>query len=186
MKTGLFGGSFDPVHCGHLIIAEWIRCELMLDSIVFMPAALSPLKTEENISSPHHRLEMLKLAVSGQSGFLISDFEIKKGGVSYTEETVEWVKTESKWRNDEIFMIIGSDSLLDLSRWKNIESWIDRITLVAAGRPKFCFSRAEEKFIEKTCLLKPPQIDISSTMIRDYVRKGRSIHFWCLKRLRII
>ena len=177
MKTGIFGGTFNPVHNGHLIISEWIRCELNLDRIVFIPAYISPLKTDQKAACSDHRLAMLKRALPDMPCYNICDYELKKGGISYTENTIEWIRTISEWRNDDLYLIIGSDSLLDLARWKNPEHWLKWVTLAVAGRSDFDFSKAEKKFLKKVCLVNTPEIEISSTTIRDFVRNGRSIRF---------
>jgi nicotinate-nucleotide adenylyltransferase len=117
MRLGVYGGSFDPVHLGHLLVAENCREQRKLDEVWFIPAATSPHKTHAAPAEAHHRLEMLKLAIGGYEPFRVSTLEIDRGGVSYTVDTLETLHAEDP--NRELFLILGADALEDLPTWKD-------------------------------------------------------------------
>ena len=116
MRLGIYGGSFDPIHYGHLLLAESCREQCRLDQIWFTPAAIPPHKLERQLTSGQHRLEMLKLATSGNEAFRVNDQEIQRGGVSYTVDTL--ADLQAKDPNRELFFLMGADSLADLHTWK--------------------------------------------------------------------
>src|SRR4051794_7218203 len=111
MKLGLLGGTFDPVHYGHMILADIARETCALDQVWFVPAAIPPHKQERAISTPADRAAMLKLAIGGNEAFALSTLELDRGGISYTVDTLEALKQEDVSR--ELFLILGSDSLVD-------------------------------------------------------------------------
>jgi nicotinate-nucleotide adenylyltransferase len=117
MRLGIFGGSFDPVHYGHLLLAESCREECRLDQVWFVPAAAAPHKRPGAVASPTQRVEMLRLATGGNEAFLVSTIEIDRGGVSYTVETLEAIRREQP--EAEIFFLMGADSLADLPTWRD-------------------------------------------------------------------
>ena len=116
MKICIFGGTFDPPHIGHLLVAQTVCEAENFDKILFMPANKPPHK--KNISGVKDRLNMLNIAIEGNPNFEISDMEIKRGGVSYTIETLKAMKSSVIEEDDELFYLIGSDSLLELNTWK--------------------------------------------------------------------
>src|SRR5262249_55888086 len=117
MRLGLFGGSFDPVHYGHLLLAETCREQCRLDAVWFVPAAVPPHKQARELSSAENRVEMLKLAIAGNEAFSVYQMEIERGGVSYTVDTLEQLHAEDPTR--ELFFLMGADSLADLPTWRN-------------------------------------------------------------------
>ncbi|MEX2138971.1 MAG: nicotinate-nucleotide adenylyltransferase [Pirellulales bacterium] len=117
MRLGVYGGSFDPVHFGHLLVAENCREQRKLDEVWFIPAATSPHKQHATPADAHHRVEMLHLAVGGHEPFRVSTVEIDRGGVSYTVDTLEQMYAEEP--NRELFLILGADALEDLPTWKD-------------------------------------------------------------------
>jgi len=122
MKTCLFGGTFDPPHFGHLIVAQTIFEAEHFDKIVFIPAHIPPHKKGQKISSLELRLEMLKIAIKDNPNFEISDIEIKRGGISYSLETIRDYKEQTELSRDELFYLIGSDSLKLFHEWENPEN----------------------------------------------------------------
>lgn len=184
MRIGLFGGSFDPVHFGHLLLAELCREHCQLDQIVFMPAATSPHKSDRAPADAKARVEMLRLAVGGHAAFTVSELEIARGGVSYTVETLESLTRESPDR--EWFFLMGGDSLADLPNWRKPERICELATPVIVARhgsPKPDVA-ALRKFVDddrlrkvEQCLVEMPRIELSSTEIRDRVAAGRSIRY---------
>ncbi len=178
MRIGLFGGTFDPIHIGHLVIAETVCSDFPLDQILFIPAATSPHKVGENLSPPEIRFEMVQSAVDSHTGLGISDIEIQKGEISYTVETIKWFREREEWLHDEFYLLIGSDSFLELSTWKDPEMILEQVHLLVASRPGFNIEKGEKRFREKATVVKAPLIDISSSEIRKRVRLGNSIRYW--------
>ena len=132
MKIGIFGGTFNPVHNGHLTIADEFINKCELDKLILIPNNVSPFKIDDDSVSAEHRLRMLNLAVQDRKNFEIDDFEIKKSGVSYTIETVEYLK--SKFPEDHLFLLIGTDQAIDIDRWKNIDEIKKLVSIVVADR----------------------------------------------------
>lgn len=168
MKIGIFGGSFNPVHTGHLIIAEYVREHCNLDKILFVPVGV-PSHRENNLLSYENRVEMLKLAIKDNSNFEIS--YIEKGISSYTFET--YLKLKKEYPNDELFEIIGEDSLAYLDKWKDYEKMIEEVDFIVFKRGNYR-AHVENKKIK---ILKNPKIDISSTLIRNSVENGLSVKY---------
>jgi nicotinate-nucleotide adenylyltransferase len=132
-RIGLFGGSFDPVHLGHLLVAQAAREELQLSRLFFIPAAQSPFKPESRPGPPAARLQMLRLALAGENWSEIDDQEIKRGGISYTIETVRDYVV--RFPGTEIFYLIGSDNVSQLSRWREAAELSRLARFVAIPRP---------------------------------------------------
>jgi len=193
----LFGGSFDPVHLGHLRIAEDIREYFSFEKIIFIPAFISPLK-ERSFAPAEKRLEMLKIAISDNPYFEISDYEIKKEGKSYTIETAIYYRNILNY--NPIF-ILGLDSILTLHKWKEPEKLlkIANFIVVQRGEERFDILKdylsknfpfatiLKDKNIqkEKTAiyLFNSRKIDISSTEIRERIKSGKSIKYLVLPQI---
>lgn len=175
-KIGILGGTFNPVHTGHLLIAEGAREVLGLDQILFVPCAVPPLKQTKNLVSVRHRLAMVKLAVKGNSSFKISTIELDRGGVSYSIDTIRELCKSSQAK---IFFIVGSDSLFQFSQWKNIHQLLDLCTLVVADRPGYKLVKGKSKILAKKTskikIIQVPTLPISSTDIRVLAKKKRSL-----------
>ena len=176
-KIGLLGGTFDPVHNGHLIISEYLREELSLDEIWFIPARIHALKKNQNISPAQIRLEMLQLAIADNPCFKINDIELQKDSVSYTVDTLRAL--EEKYRNLEpdFYFLIGMDNVNDLPRWKNPEEILSRCQMVAFGRPGFKPDESAERYLSSIQFIHVPLLEISSTLIRNRVKNGFSIRY---------
>ncbi len=178
MKIGLFGGTFDPIHFGHLIIAETVRSDFGLDRILFIPAAVSPHKAKTSLSPAPLRLTMVELALENTLYFEASDVEIKRGGFSYTVETVQWFQESDNWKGNEFYLLIGSDSLLELGTWKDPDKILGKIPILVMERPGFDSGKAEKQFQKRIVPVKVLFIDISSSEIRRRVKEGKSIRYW--------
>jgi len=194
MRIGLYGGSFDPVHMGHLQIAEIACDQLRLDRIVFLPAAQSPLKQEIVHEDPKLRIEMVRLAIGGNPRFFVDDREISRGGISYTVDTLQEITLQPVDKSDvtnqgqknEWFLIIGADSLADFPRWKSPELILKLATLAVVargGQPALDWS-VLNNFLDPNALarikgneIRMPQIEISSRDIRARVASGKSIRY---------
>ena len=134
MKIGLLGGTFDPIHIGHLIIAQEVKIQLELEKIVFMPASHPWLKADREITDAKHRLAMINLAIGTNSSFEVSTAELDRLGPTYTVDTVEAMKAESD-PADDIYFIVGSDVLAEFPRWKEPERVVTLCQIVQVGRP---------------------------------------------------
>lgn len=184
LRLGIFGGSFDPVHYGHLLLAECCREQCLLDRVRFIPAAVSPHKIGAEPVSAADRVELLKLAIGGHEHFEVSTSEIDRGGVSYTVETMAKLREQDADR--ELFFMMGADSLFDFPNWKQPAEICELCTPVVVSRPgspepdfgvlKGIVSDQRVAEIAKH-MVTMPQVDISSTEIRDRVSSGRSIRF---------
>ena len=180
MKTGLLGGTFDPVHNGHLEIARETASRLDLDGVIFIPAAQSPLKEGDAVLSGEHRMEMVRLAISGQHGFSLSGLEMDRPGLSYTVDTISQLHKELG-ADDELYFIIGCDSLEQFPRWRDPGRIIEMCRLAAVPRPG-C-SPPDPEVLEarlpgirgRLTLMDGPEVDISATVVRDRVNQGMSI-----------
>jgi len=180
MKLGVLGGTFDPIHNGHLAIADEVRSRLGLSRVLFVPAGQPWLKLERPISAAEHRVEMVRLAIAERPYCQLSTMEIERGGPSYTLDTLMELRHELG-AGDELFFIVGWDSLNDLPRWREPAAIIQLCTLVAVPRPGYPRPDLEslEKLIPglslRVILLDKPRVDISATEIRRRVAQGLPI-----------
>ncbi len=181
---GIFGGSFNPIHCGHLYIAQTAADAFDLQRIIFIPCKVSPFKTHcqpEQYVDDAHRLEMLKLGIAGHRNFELSQMEISRGGVSYSYETVLEIK--KIFPESHLSFIIGTDSLLSLSKWHKIDALLNLCDFVTVERPGVDQRLEEQNLgfsaeLSQRLLLKSVSgrlMNISSSEIREKVCEGRSI-----------
>lgn len=182
MRLGIFGGTFDPVHFGHLLLAETCRERLKLDQVRFVPAATPPHKLHHDISDGLARADMLSLAVSGYPEFVVDQRELKRKGPSYTVDTLEEFAAE--FPESTLYFLIGADSLRDLHAWRDPERITKLATLVACNRPGLPELQNEQvvewvgaEIAERILTLQMPGTDISASEMRDRVRNGRNLRF---------
>lgn len=167
MKIGILGGAFDPVHTGHLLIAQDIKEKLELDRVIFMPASRPPHK--RCVAPFALRRRMLKAAIAGHPGFVLSDIEARRPGLSYTVETLEQLR--SRHAQDELFLTIGADQFRELRTWKQPERLPGLARLIVITRP----GAHSVKGIVPARRLAVRQIEISSTEIRNRIARGLSV-----------
>ncbi len=184
MRLGVFGGSFDPVHYGHLLLAEMCREQCRLDEVWFVPAAMPPHKQHREITPAKLRVEMLQLAIGGTPGFLASTIEVERGGVSYTVDTLAEIQQQHPLA--QLFLLMGADSLHDLPTWREprricelaIPIVVRRagspIPDLAVLKPLMTVERLEEANGNQVAM---PIIDLSSSEMRRRVAAGQSIRF---------
>ena len=165
-RVGVFGGTFDPVHVGHLAIANAALEDLPLDRVIFVPARHSPLKNDGPVASARDRLAMLEASIAGEPRFAVSSIELDRQGPSYTVETLAALRPEG-----ELFLILGSDAFADFTRWKEPERIRGLATVVVAARPH---SPGVPKDIRS---LDAPLLDISSRELRARAARGRSLRY---------
>jgi nicotinate-nucleotide adenylyltransferase len=175
MKLGLFGGTFDPVHHGHLIVAEYVRERVGLDRVLFIPTMISPHKMDAAVTSPAHRFAMLREGVKSNPFFQVSDMEIERGGVSYTVDTLRLLGEENA--TDEFFLLIGADNLEEFRTWKDPGEIVRRAKLVVMNRPGFTGTPADPSLPGDIIQCPVPSIDISATEIRRRVEQGLTISY---------
>ena len=179
-KVGILGGTFDPVHNGHLAIVNEARLELELDEIIFIPAGQPWMKSDHVITAAEHRVAMLRLAISDKYGFHLSTMEIDRPGPTYTIETLRRL-SNSFVELAELYFIIGWDNLPDLPRWKDPERIIELCYLVALPRPGYflpdldALDKRIPGFLQRIIIMERPQVDVSGTEIRERVAKGLDI-----------
>lgn len=171
MKIGILGGTFNPVHFGHLILAEQVRGQLGLDKVIFVPTFLPPHKTGKAVIRASHRLEMLKLSTVYNPYFAVSDIEIERKGTSYTVDTLRKIK--SQFPAAKLFFICGSDLVAEIPRWKDVDEIYRMATFVLARRPGYGRRLSGRRFIK----ISVAQVDISSSLLRQLVAKKRSIRY---------
>jgi nicotinate-nucleotide adenylyltransferase len=170
-RIGIFGGTFDPPHKGHIAIAEQAKRQLGLDCVWFIPAYIPPHKHQHSSTSAKHRLKMIKLAVNGKKRFKISAIELKRRGISYTIDTLKAFKQQ--FPEDELVLIIGADNLAQFNSWKSPKTILQLASLAVYKRKGFnpLLNDSTIDFI----LLKGRMLRISSTEIRNRVEKGLPI-----------
>lgn len=179
MKVCLFGGTFDPPHNAHFIIAEAIRESLDLNQIVFIPAFKPPHKFETKPVTPvEHRVAMLKLCINDIPEFEYSDIEIVRGGVSYTIDTIRETKRSKGIASKDLHFLIGSDSLAEFKSWKAWESILEESQVIVARRPRFEKADIDADIIDRVKFLNLPRMEISSTEIRDRFQADRMTRFY--------
>jgi nicotinate-nucleotide adenylyltransferase len=184
MRIGVFGGTFDPVHLGHLILAEQCRELGRLDQVLFVPAARPPHKQQMAVTPFAQRVEMLSLAISGQPAFRIDELEKDRPGPSYTVETLGEIHQREP--TAELFLLIGGDTLRDLAMWHRPAEIVALATLLVTGRPGMDLASADELRARlglaaqsplRMEIVETPLIGIASSDLRRQVRLGRSIRY---------
>lgn len=182
-KIGVLGGTFDPIHLGHLYIAYEAYEKFDLDKIIFMPGGNPPHKQGKNITEANIRYEMVKEAIKDYSFFAVSKYEIDKKEFSYTFETLEYLN--NMYSSAEIYFITGADCLINLEKWKNVKKIMDLSKMVVFNRPGYSKNeiilqkeKVEQKYNNKIIYLDLLNLEISSTLIRERVSKGLYVDFF--------
>jgi nicotinate-nucleotide adenylyltransferase len=167
-RVGVFGGSFDPVHVGHLAIALAALESVPLDRVLFVPVRRSPLKDRDPLASVADRVAMLEAALVGEPRFALSRVELERDGVSYTVDTLEALRAQG-----ELFLILGSDALADLARWRRPDRISELATILVAARP----GAPEPDPVHHARAFDAPRLDISSRELRARAASGRSLRY---------
>lgn len=181
-RIGILGGTFDPIHVGHLMTAEAVRDEFGLDKVIFVPAAVPPHKMDQQVTEAKHRYLMTVLATNSNPHFDVSSVEMDRPGPSYTIDTIYELKRQYG-ENTDLFFITGADAIAEIPTWDRIEELLGLCQFIAAARPGFLpnVDNIKEYFGElgsaRIHRLETPELEISSTNIRDRVKRGFSIKY---------
>ena len=182
MRRGLLGGTFDPIHLGHLLVAEEVRDRFGLEEVGFIPTGVPWMKKQRLLSSGKHRKEMVRLAVESKPGFSVLDLELKRAGDTYTVDTLDELRSQGA-DGDELFFIMGMDSLRTLHRWKEPGRVMEMATLVAVSRPGYeevdlgPLESLVPEAASRITLMTGPLVDVSGVDIRRRVAEGRSSRY---------
>lgn len=187
-RIGVLGGSFDPIHIGHLVIAEAARCELGLGRVLFMPARAQPFKLDWTTAPPEHRLAMVQAAIAGNEAFAASRIELDRKPPSYTADTLRLLDTQADGApNPErrLFFICGADALLDMHDWYHPEVILRHATIAVADRPgcgderalRLAASELTGQFGGEVVFFDAPRLDVSSSEIRERLAGRRSVRY---------
>lgn len=190
MRIGIIGGSFNPIHIAHLIIADRFCDQVALDRCIFVPAAQSPFKINDaNLASAEHRLAMVELAIAQHPRFSASDIEIKRGGVSYTIDTIRTIQAQNP--EASVSLLIGSDQAIEFVRWRDWQSICREAQLCIVRRPFLLTPEMEQRISENLTVdgnaplwITAPLLELSSTEIRQRVAAGMSINYLTVKAVR--
>lgn len=177
-KIGLLGGTFDPIHVVHLFMGTLAAEELGLEKVIFMPAGAPPHKKRGSITPAEHRLAMARLAIRDEVRFEASDFELMRKTPSYTIDTVRHLRGMLD-PGKRLYLIMGSDSLLEVDSWKDHDELLSLVTLAVFHRPGHSLEGFRASELEKAVVLSGDGVgfDLCSSAIRERVRKGRSVHY---------
>ncbi len=190
MKTGILGGTFNPIHTGHLILADQAYSQFDLDRVLMIPSGLSYRKKDISMPSKEERFKMVSVAVSDVPFLIPSDIDVRREGYSYTADSIREIRKDAP--EDELYYIVGADTLKDLKTWKEPEVILKECVILAAVRDdsgieelKAEIEGYERDFGARIFLLNTPGIDISSTMVRQYLKEGRSVRYLLPEALRL-
>lgn len=177
-RIGIFGGTFNPIHLGHLIIAQEVLEQLGLDKIIFMPSFLPPHKRARKLANAEDRFRMVSLALNRNSYFEVSNWEIRQRKTSYTIDTLKYYKSKFG-KKALLFFIIGSDSLKELKKWKDIQGILRLVKVVVVNRPGYPLNNLPKNFIKVLI----PGIDISSSLIRRQLALKRNVDYFVTREV---
>lgn len=174
-RVGLFGGSFNPPHVGHLAVAEAARDEAALDHVLWMPAATPPHKRDDDLPAAEHRLAMTRLATADHDAFTVSDLELRRAGVSYTVDTLRALRADHP--GAAFLLLLGGDSLRQFHTWREPDAILDLAQPLVYPRPGSDLAAVDPSLRRRAILLDRPLLDLSSTDVRGLLRAGRSARY---------
>ncbi|CDX03270.1 Nicotinate-nucleotide adenylyltransferase [Desulfitobacterium hafniense] len=189
-RIGIMGGTFDPLHYGHLVAAEMARHEFALEKVIFIPTGNPPHKVGRRVTSPGDRYEMVKRAVQDNSFFEVSDLEIQRKGYSYTVDTLK--ELHELYPQHELYFITGADAFREIFTWREVQSVLSLSHFIGASRPGFDphefleeLKRDYPEFLPHMHLFDVPALAISSTDIRSRVKEGKPIRYLLPESVRL-
>jgi nicotinate-nucleotide adenylyltransferase len=172
LRIALFGGAFDPVHNAHLRVARYALKQAGLDRVIFVPTAQSPLKKHAPLASDEERVEMLELATSGEARFKVDAYEVERGGISYTIDSMRYFR--ESYPESELFWMVGADQFEQLNRWHAIDELVDLVTFMVLGRPGATLTPCDIKNL-RYMVIDAPLMEESSSDIRTLCAKGQPL-----------
>ena len=175
MKIGLYGGTYDPPHDAHIELAEWVRDNLSLDYIYFIPVGSHAFKYDYRISPPEIRYQMVEAAIQDHKYLRVSRIELDRPDISYTIDTISSFRQYEKIGTTDLYLIIGIDNLSEFHRWKDPDKVLDQVKVVVIRRSGYNDRSLLEKYRNKVTFLESPLIDISATEIREKVLNNQDI-----------
>ncbi|NTW72853.1 MAG: nicotinate-nucleotide adenylyltransferase [Eubacteriaceae bacterium] len=182
MKIGILGGTFNPIHYGHLLLAESARDRLSLDKVIFIPTGNNPYKTDDQEVDSFHRYKMTELGIRSNDKFEVSDIEINRRGYTYTIDTLE--ELEKLYPGDSLFFITGADIIFEIDNWKKADQVLKKTSIITTFRPGYeqenldvRIEELRELYGAKIFKLYAPEMDISSSEIRSRIKHGYSIKY---------
>jgi len=180
-RVGIYGGTFDPIHIGHLAIAEESRAALQLNRVLIIPAARQPLKSEAQGAAPHHRLAMARLACADNPAFRVDELELRRPAPSYSVDTVQSLH-ERLGESTQLWFILGVDAARDLPRWHRVVELVALARVCIVGRPGYKLHRpsleaALPALVGRYRLIDGPQLNISSSALRRRLALGQPVRY---------
>ena len=176
-KIGIFGGSFNPIHFGHLFLAQEAMVQCQLDQIIFIPAAQPPHKCASDLAPAHARFQMVERAIKAYPEYTVSDIELLRNGPSFTIDTVQ-VLLDKYNHDNQLYLIVGMDMLTDLFSWKQADKLIDMIKFIGVPRKGYPFEMLDDRLKQKVQMISMPLIEISGKVIRERLRNRMPVRFW--------
>lgn len=176
MRIGIMGGTFNPIHYGHLVVAAEAGDQFKLDNIVFIPSGTPPHKDNSDIASAKARCEMVRLATRSNPLFSVSSLEIERGGKSYSVETVEKLLA-IYGKETQVYFIVGVDSMLEIESWRDVDKLLGLCKFIVALRGGFNAEEISPAIRKHSHIMKIPEIGISATDVRKRIKKGKSIRY---------
>jgi nicotinate-nucleotide adenylyltransferase len=176
VAIGVIGGTFDPIHIAHLIIAEAAVEALSLRQVVFVPAARPPHKDRDGVTPIGHRLEMVRLAIAGNPRLAVSDIEARRKSPSYTIDTIRELRSGLD-AHEEIYFVMGGDSLVEFFTWKDPLELLSACRFAVVPRPGVSLDDADPRILERASVVAAPEMSIASRDIRERARLGRTIRY---------
>ena len=174
MKICIFGGSFNPIHNGHLYFIDEVRKKIQIDKFIIIPVNVSPLKQDIKMANNSDRLKMLNLGLVEFQDCIVDDYEIKKGGISYSIDTVKKMK-DKYGKENEYFYLIGSDNICVIKMWKEYKKLLKSVKFIVVPRDNFKINQIEKDILNRIQLVSIKEIDVSSTKIRNSIKGNKSI-----------
>ncbi len=182
MHICLVGGTFDPPHWGHVLLAETLYTQMPVEQVVFVPAAIPPHKRNESIGTAEHRVRMLELICRQNTHFQVDSREVDRGGVSYSIDTVRAVRAERDLGRDDLGFLIGTDNFVDLQNWKEAEQLVHACRILVMPRLHYPIPE-DAPFRDQVEYVDLPIVEISSSTIRNRVQQGLSIRYYVLPEI---
>ncbi len=176
MRIGILGGTFNPIHYGHLLVAAEVREKFDLERVIFVPSASPPHKNHPDIAPPRDRYQMTVLATQSNRFFSVSDLELQRSGKSYSVETVKEL-LNIYGKDTKLYFITGTDAILEIFTWKDRKELLKLCQFVVATRPGFHAEKIDKTIVRQIHLIEIPNLDISSTDIRRRIKERRSIKY---------